>query len=777
MKAQPQVIFLAALLFCVLGVVGISRADAPAGQPLDLSASHDFAAPQNIAADAVAALPGLCTLAEFRALPQADQYVYSFETWPGEKDSLGVNSYAFRFHLASAGVTDEKITLTSDGAFAPTHILTRSNGGDAGTHVLSGLGNIGWSSTQAHIFKFERPVRAFALVYRSPEDFTLNDFHWPGAGDNGCPVSYTLTDGTVVNIGERGVASGKLKAATNTFVGVIDQSGKGIVSLAFHVKGTGKGDQSITAGDLAFVTMPQPAVADVANLRSSHDFIKVDGITNAPAHALEGIASLADFRFIAGTQRFVYDFTTWPKPTADLGGNSFAFQFDVKGKGEVAQKITVTASDAGNTAKLRKTLLTNDDGSTTAVLDGLGDAGKSAGGWVEQTFTFAKPVWSFGVVYRSPGDLNLAKNAEVPVSYTLADGSVCTVDAATKLGGDMSIPAGVIAANTPTFVGVQDDSGKGITSVTFRLQGTADKQAAYIENLAFALPGLPPGDWKLTWSDEFPGKQLDTTKWVTGYRFVDVINHELQAYVPENVIVNNGVCTIKVEKRQADNTDQYGNTRQTQQYASGAITTYGKFAQKYGYFEARVKMTSGAGTWPAFWLLPDRGADITNLDHRVGTGDAGFGFGSEIDIFEFMPFWKNTDGLFLSHSGTIWSYGKVTPKDPAPHAYGSYALDNNGHGPQMLRYPHADTQFHTYGLYWAADHLIFYVDSKPVYYVTDAKHICAVPEYILLNCALSTNGWGMGPDKKDPTIDQIDDGMPSAMQIQYVRVYSGTLEE
>ena len=68
-------------------------------------------------------------------------------------------------------------------------------------------------------------------------------------------------------------------------------------------------------------------------------------------------------------------------------------------------------------------------------------------------------------------------------------------------------------------------------------------------------------------------------------------------------------------------------------------------------------MTSGPGTWPAFWLLPDRGREVAKLDDRVGTGDPGFGFGTEIDVFEFMPWWKTADGLFLSHSGSIWSYG------------------------------------------------------------------------------------------------------------------------
>ncbi|MBI5832392.1 MAG: glycoside hydrolase family 16 protein [Armatimonadetes bacterium] len=741
----------------------------------DLSASHDFAAP--LPADAAEALPGLCSAAQFRELASANRFVFDFEAWPAAPDKLGLSNVDFRFHLAEAGLTDQTVSLAANGPWPENHVLTRSPDAAGAGHVLAGLGNIGWGSMQTHSFRFERPVAAFGLVYRSPEAFVLRRFYWAGAAENGYAVSYTLTDGTIVNLGQRGAASGQLAANTPTFVGIVDRSGRGITDIRISAKGTSKGDQYLTLDDLAFVTMPRPAVAPVANLRGSHDFARSEGITKAPAQALPGITTLDDFRAVAGTHRFVYDFGTWPRAAADLGGASFQFAFDTRGQGAVGQKITVSAAAARQKPRLARLLLPNEDGAPTAVLSGLGDIGQAAGGSAEQTFTFERPVASFGVVYRSPAEFTLARGREVPVTYTLADGTMRRVDARTTLSTDRAMPAGVVAGGSRTFVGVADPSGRGIKSATFRVQGTAaGAQPIYIEGLAFALDGLPPGDWKLVWSDEFDGTRLDGTKWGTGYRFVDVINNELQGYVPENVVVRDGLCTIRVEKRECLNTDQYGHTRQKQAFASGAITTYEKFAQKYGYFEARVKMSSGAGTWPAFWLLPDRGAAVTKLDDRVGTGERAGGFGSEIDIFEFQPWWKTADGLFLSHSGCIWSYGPVTDKDPAPHSHGGYALDNNGYGPGLLRYPMATSQFHTYGLYWGPGRLVFYIDSKPVYYVDDDQHVPNVPEYILLNCALTGNGWGMGPDKKDPTMRQIEAGLPCAMVIDYVRVYSGAPE-
>ncbi len=59
------------------------------------------------------------------------------------------------------------------------------------------------------------------------------------------------------------------------------------------------------------------------------------------------------------------------------------------------------------------------------------------------------------------------------------------------------------------------------------------------------------------------------------------------------------------EKRDAQNTDMTGYKGPLMHYASGAITSMGKWTQTYGYWEARIKMASGPGTWPGL-LAADR---------------------------------------------------------------------------------------------------------------------------------------------------------------------------
>lgn len=724
---------------------------------------RDLDPARNVTDDAATQLPGLCTLAEFRALPESDRHVYSFDPWPGEKDDLGAKQYAFNFQ--HDGIATRKIAFIPNGG-GPGGVkgLGRSIDSVSKKPVLRGFGNLDWSGVSTHTYKFDKPVIAFGVVLRSTGDFELRKFFWAAAHDlNGYPVSYTLADGSIVQLGQRELRGALIKADTNSFIGVIDRSGRGIVSLSFTIKGlAGNKAQQITMSDMAFATLPRPKVAPVINLRSSCDFELPDTVVATPADAAPGLTTLSAFRFIVGTHRYVYRFDTWPTNTPELASAKNQLAFDLEGKGETGQTIAIAANNSANDAKPAQTPLKDESGQPYHALGGLGAVSKGA--WAEQTFTFSKPVWSFGATYRSAGDVKLA----TAVTFKRSDG---TIGAAGE--------GGTISANTRTFVGVTDDTDKGITSVTIRVQGTGDSaQPVYIEDLAFALAGPPPGVWKLTASDEFDGDKLNPDMWSTGYKFVDVINNELQAFVPENAIVKDGLCTIKVEKREAFNTDRFGNTKAKQQFASGAFTSVDKFTQTYGYFEARLKMPKarGAGVWPAFWMLPDRGRAYPD-NARYGYMSKTYGRGMEIDIFEFMPWWKKLDGTFPIHHGCIWSYGKVTEKDPAPHGYGAYALDNDGWGPAELSFPELDSKFHTYGLYWSPERIIWYIDSKPVFRVKDPNHVPDVPHFFLFNVSVHQNGWGKSPDKKHPTMEQIIADMPNAMEIDYFRAYSGVLEE
>lgn len=277
---------------------------------------------------------------------------------------------------------------------------------------------------------------------------------------------------------------------------------------------------------------------------------------------------------------------------------------------------------------------------------------------------------------------------------------------------------------------------------------------------------LPPGNWTQTFNEDFSGTALDSTKWSTGWMWSPVVNVEKQGYRPENVVVGNGVCTLKIEKRPCRN-QSYGGyeVSGTSPYASGCIQTFNKFTQTYGYFEARIQTSACKGAWPAFWMLPDRGSaygptHVDNVGQRSSLIVAGLPNGNEIDVLESFGSWKRADGTARGHSGFIWDYSGGNRKD---------YFRVNGLG-DYLYFPNPDTTWHTYGVYWANGSLTYYLDDQIVAYWSNTN-VATSPEYLLLNCAIQKDDWQPGPDLTDADIDA---GLPSSVKIDWVRAYSGT---
>tara|TARA_Y100000589_G_scaffold122973_2_gene117401 strand:- start:740 stop:2542 length:1803 start_codon:yes stop_codon:yes gene_type:complete len=150
-----------------------------------------------------------------------------------------------------------------------------------------------------------------------------------------------------------------------------------------------------------------------------------------------------------------------------------------------------------------------------------------------------------------------------------------------------------------------DLDGLGISTaniVTLAIRGGSGTGEFFIDDVEFVSPvPMPPvaGQWTLTFEDNFSGTELDPAKWRVGAQYLGGLGKAGNS--TDNIYVDNGNLYMYAEKRSvtAD-----GNTFG---YASGEISTFKNFRQKYGYFEARVKYDVNHGTWPAFWLMPDRG--------------------------------------------------------------------------------------------------------------------------------------------------------------------------
>jgi len=119
-------------------------------------------------------------------------------------------------------------------------------------------------------------------------------------------------------------------------------------------------------------------------------------------------------------------------------------------------------------------------------------------------------------------------------------------------------------------------------------------------------------EWKLVWSDEFDGKEIDRSKWDfdlgNGFYNYDANtwisgwgNSELQYYTrePENVFVKDGMLHIRAVK-ESYNGCGYTSARLKSRKRDGSPL----FNKKYGKFEFRAKLPTGKGVWPALWMLP-----------------------------------------------------------------------------------------------------------------------------------------------------------------------------
>ena len=204
-------------------------------------------------------------------------------------------------------------------------------------------------------------------------------------------------------------------------------------------------------------------------------------------------------------------------------------------------------------------------------------------------------------------------------------------------------------------------------------------------------------------------------------------NKELQYYTsrPENVVVADGMLKITA----------VSESYQGASYTSARLKTQGKFEQKYGRFEARIKLPWGQGIWPAFWMLG------SNFD-TVSWPQCG-----EIDIMEF----KGQEPTIINGSLHGPGYSAATPITK------SYELIND----------RFDTGFHVFGIEWGKDYINYYVDDVLYNQITpedaDGEWVFDQPFFIILNLAVGGNYVGA------PNSGTV---FPQEMLVDYIRVYS-----
>ena len=239
-----------------------------------------------------------------------------------------------------------------------------------------------------------------------------------------------------------------------------------------------------------------------------------------------------------------------------------------------------------------------------------------------------------------------------------------------------------------------------------------------------------PEGYELVWHDEFDAAGVtspSTDNWWYETGDGGWGNNELQDYVSGGKY--NGVRiaevsdgTLKITAQKID-----GKVRSVRMNTTQSWT--------YGYFEGRLKLCRGKGTWPAFWMLPK--------NFRSWPDDG------EIDIMEHVGYHEN----YVSSSIHCKAYY---------HSIGTQKTNE-------IHLPTATSEFHTYAVEWTPEYMKFYFDGKLHFtFNNDGKGNYDTwpfytPFYLKLNLAWGGN-WGgaMGVDESC---------LPTTYEIDYVRVF------
>ncbi len=251
--------------------------------------------------------------------------------------------------------------------------------------------------------------------------------------------------------------------------------------------------------------------------------------------------------------------------------------------------------------------------------------------------------------------------------------------------------------------------------------------------IALVLPLLPQmktdaaTNWSLVWSDEFNGSSLNTANWSAeiGTGSGGWGNNELQYYTnrSQNLQVTGGNLVITALK------ENYGGMG----YTSARIKTQNLKTFTYGKIEARIKLPTGQGLWPAFWML---GSNITS----VGWPKCG-----ELDIMERVNNNAFVNGTVHWDANGHAEFGRVSGN-----------LDFSG--------------YHVYSVEWDSSYIRWFVDGVQFNEFYIANNTGNTEEFqrsffILLNLAVGGN-WPGSPNSSTP--------FPSQMLVDYVRVYQAT---
>lgn len=289
-------------------------------------------------------------------------------------------------------------------------------------------------------------------------------------------------------------------------------------------------------------------------------------------------------------------------------------------------------------------------------------------------------------------------------------------------------PAAGDKGETSVTVTCDKNEGAATRNTTITITYAGNTESVEVSQLSDEI--VTPEGYTLVWNDEFNDPSVtmpDESKWWYEVWDPGRVNNELQRYIKGK---RDGVTTAEISGGILKiHAIKVGNEVWSARVNTSTYWTY-------GYFEARLKLPKGKGTWPAFWMMPQ-------------TGGENWPACGEIDIMEEVGVNPNRTSSSIHCSAYNHMIGTQKTKE--------------------VLTPGAEDEFHVYALEWTEDYIKTYVDGKlllnfPNDHAGDPKTWPFNKNFGLkLNLAWGGDWGGMnGVDES---------ALPATYEIDYVRVF------